>query len=160
MSTNQPCIAAIKLWQAIPLKKLFDDALKLDFSYFPVSYIEHARRQNSLARLVNATMKQDRILLGLWLDRLLIGYSIAKISPQQRAYIFWLYVSPQFRGQGYGRQLLDSSIKILDDRSVNRVELITHNRKNFYLASNFVVDRLVKNFIDNVDVYMMSRELS
>ena len=153
-------IEKIKLRQAKQLKDLFDRALLSDFGYFPADYIDSVRQQNSLLHLSSATLKQDRLLLGLWIDQLLTGYVIAKLSGLERAYIFWLYVSPEYRGRGLGNALLESSIDVINKRKISRVELITHNRKDFYLASGFVVDRQAGNVIGDVDVYMMSRELA
>lgn len=159
MLVNDYLIGQVRPWQAKQLKTLFDGALESDFGYFPAAYIDCVRRQNSLVRLSSATIKADRLILGLWIDHVLAGYVIAKLSGSKRAYIFWLYVATDYRGQGLGNALLDSAMSTIAAKKIKRVDLVTHNRKDFYLASGFVVDSLATNFVGDVDVYMMSREL-
>lgn len=153
-------IKNISLSEVSVLKLLFDQALDSDFGYFPANYLDEVRRQNSLMRLGTAVVRPDRLVLGLWANRTLSGYVIAKLKRNQNAYIFWLFVRPECRGQGLGNRLLGQTLDIFSRYNIGRIDLVTHNRKDFYLRHGFQVDQFKPQFIDDVGVYMMSRNLS
>lgn len=153
-------IRPIRLHEASRLKKIFDQALESDFNYFSNTYLHRVKKQNSLPHLTVAILRPQRLILGLWVDNELVGYTIACLKEKSRAYIYWLYIQPQCRGLGLGNYLLTSTLQNFQKSKIHRVELITHNRKDFYIANGFIIDRFAPKLIEGVDVYLMSRELS
>ncbi len=153
-------IRPLRLHEVGRLKKIFDQALESDFNYYSKTYLQRVRQQNSLPHLTVAILRPQRLVLGLWVENELAGYTIACLKDKSRAYIYWLYIQPQCRGLGLGKYLLTSTLQNFQESKIRRVELITHNRKDFYIANGFNVDRFAPKLIEDVDVYLMSRELS
>ncbi len=158
--TDNNKVDSIKLADVRVLKRLFDQALRSDFTYFSEAYLDQVQRQNSLTRLGVASLRPDRLLLALKVDQVLSGYVIAKLSRYDSAYIYWLFVKPECRGRGLGNFLLNSALEVFAAHNIRRIELVTHDRKDFYIHHGFDVDQFRPKFIDGVDIYMMSRDMT
>lgn len=145
---------------SLVLRDLFRSALDQDFSYYGDSYLQTTRRQNSARKLALGSIHSNRLLLGLWCDRLLVGYLIGATRPQSDSGdIFWLYVHPEHRGRGLGADLLLESVRWLQAKKLTAVELVTYDHAAFYEKHGFATERLAKGFIGGQDVYIMKRSL-
>ena len=145
---------------SITLSRLFRRALQNDFAYYSDDFLAATRSQNTPARLALASLRSDRLLLGLWTGRDLVGYLIGATRPgSDCGDIFWLFVEPEHRGHGLGADLLAAAIRWLQDKNLRSVELVTYDHASFYEKQGFSTERLAEGFIGGQDVYIMRMSL-
>ncbi len=153
-------ISNLRPQHSLVLSRLFRSALANDFAYYSDDYLRATRRQNSAARLALGSIRPDRMLIGLWHRRALVGYIIGATRPTSNCGdIFWLYVEPDHRGRGLGADLLNESTRWLQAKNLRSVELVTYDHASFYERQGFVTERLAPGFIGGQDVYIMKRSL-
>lgn len=141
------------------LHSLFTSALDSDFDYFSDEYRKSVLASNNPTKLRIASFHPKRILLGAYQDSQLIGYSISSISKNNIAFLFWLFVSPEHRSKQIGRRLLFNTEKSLQKRSVDSIELITHNQQSFYEKNGFEIQKMLHGLVAGVDMYAMQKRL-
>lgn len=147
-------IQDIKPQQIGQLRRLFQRAVKEDFNYFPTTYQKQVLEDNNWPHLVIAALKPSRIMLGAYHAGQMIGYLIAGINGDDRGKIYWLYVSPEGRGQKLGQALLEHSLEQMRRRGMRRVSLVTHNYANYYAKLGFSPDKAEELY--GVDMKVMS----
>ncbi len=141
------------------LHNLFVHALETDFAYFSPVYREEVRNTNRPSRLRLATIHPKRLVLGLYNQTELIGYSISGIQSDNSAFLFWMYVNADYRGKGYGKDLLVSTQENLQQKNIDSISLITHNQQHFYERHGFEYDKILPEYIAGVDMYSMQKRL-
>lgn len=157
---KQNCqIRKINLLDIVRLRRLFIEALKIDFDYFPKEYLAQVNRQNSIFNLSLATLNSNRLLIGSWDGKKLVGYLIGDKTNKDLGQIFWLFVLPEYRNHKIGRSLMDETLSWFKNLDVSRVQLVTHKHKDYYLKQNFQIDKLVPKMIGDIDMYLMSINL-
>lgn len=159
MSKTNYRIGKIYLHHIFALKNLFDQALKIDFNYFPDDYLDIAKQQNSILSLLRGVLSKKRLMLGVWQNHHLVGYVIGDKTNQSLGQIFWLFVSPSCRRNGLGEGLLTKALEDFRSFNIDRVTLVTHLHKDYYLRYGFKIDKLVPKMIGNIDMYLMSIKL-
>ncbi|QQS27190.1 GNAT family N-acetyltransferase [bacterium] len=127
-----------------------DDA----FSYFPVEYRAKLRHQHNIPRLAKACISPRAHFFLLANNIQDIGYCLVRFQ-QARAYLFWMYVVPDFRGSGAGESLLQAAIQIARDRNKETLELVTHDKESFYAKYGFIPRRRVAGLVGGVDMVIM-----
>ena len=157
--SSRVVVKKIKPSGVLSLSRLFKKALLKDFSYFPNDYLKEVKRLNSYPRLLKATIDKKRQLLGLYDGRKLVGYSIADIGNSNEGYIFWVYIKPEMRGLGLGKELIQKTLINLRKSGVKNVQLMTHQFENFYKSIGF--DTIYKNneLFDEIIMYEMAKEI-
>jgi len=120
-----------------PLQRLFRQALKEDFQYFPPSYIDRICRQNNFWHLLAARFKSDRIMEVAKVDGCLIGYALGSLTPQHNAELYWLYVDPTQRTRDIGAALLGAVMRDMQARGSTKLTLVTYDLKDYYLRHGF-----------------------
>jgi ribosomal-protein-alanine N-acetyltransferase len=95
----------------------------------------------------------------LMANSLLVGYCcVARNS------IMSLSILPKYRGRGYGRLLLNTSLEGLKTKNYKEVSL--HVRidntvaQNLYKSLGFKNVRIIKSYYVDVDAYLMSKQFS
>lgn len=152
-------VKLIKPKDAFKLKKLFKKALFSDFSYFPGEYLERVDRSNSLPRLLRASLQKKKVLLGLFEENKLHGYVIADASDPGASYVFWVYVNPEMRNSGWGKELLNETILRLKNLGSQKVGLITHQFEGFYKSLGFDTINKNTNLFDDITMYEMVKKI-
>jgi ribosomal protein S18 acetylase RimI-like enzyme len=151
-------IRPIKLGDALKLRRLFKKVLYRDFSYFPGEYLEQVERQNSLYKLGKAIISKNRLLLGLYNKRKLVGYVIADMHDPKENYVFWLYVSPDMRGGGNGADLFNKALDSMSNRGAHSVYLMTHSNEDFYKSFGFDTIHSNSNVFEGITMHEMAKD--
>lgn len=133
---------------------LFCQSVNDSFVYFPEAYRAKMCRQHNIARLLKAWMSPRAHFLLLTAGRQDIGYCLLRFQ-QNRAYIFWMYVDPNFRGIGAGKKLLMSAIEQSRRSNMEALELVTHDKERFYAKHGFTPLRHVAGLVGGVDMVIM-----
>ena len=141
-----------------PMHHLFAQSVDDSFTYFPDEYRAKLRRQHNLPRLFKAHIspKAHFLLLGHGMQD--IGYCLLRFQ-QDRAYIFWMYVDPGFRGIGAGERLLRAAVEQSRLRNMTALELVTYDKEAFYAKYGFVPLRHVAGLVGGVDMVIMEYAL-
>jgi len=127
----------IKKTEFLKFRRLFKKALYEDFSYFPGDYLEKVNNQNTSLKFLKALFSRYRLLIGLFIGSDLVGYVIASTKDPRENYIFWLYVKPELRGQGLGKELMNLSLKQLIKSGAKNIYLMTNQQESFYKQFGF-----------------------
>jgi GNAT superfamily N-acetyltransferase len=152
-------IRPVSLLGLTQLKTLFETALASDFDYFPASYHRAVLSQNRLRHFVRAWTKPHRLLLGVYQAGELVGYSITDCRGDE-AFLFWVYLRPELRGQGIGRQLLAMTEKACSRSGSNRLQLATHRHHDYYAHQGFTQVKVVTESDAKVAMYIMEKPLN
>lgn len=141
------------------LHSMFRSALHEDFAYFPGDYIEKVSKENSYKSFVRAKLNPNRIMLGLFESRRLIGYAIADISILTDSDIFWFYVVPERRGNGLGKIFFNKLLAYMTRQGVAHAYLLTHNQKDFYETFGFGLTKENNDLFEGITMYEMAKDL-
>lgn len=141
------------------LYQLFGQALETDFAYFSPDYRQGILRANSRPKLQVASLHPKRILLGMYQDSELVGYSISGIKSREEAFLFWLYITPRMRGNKHGVSLLEETEQAMRAKKVDTIQLITHNQQGFYERRGYEMKRIMREIAAGVDMYVMTKDL-
>ena len=150
-------IKPIKIRDLSKLRKLFKKALIRDFAYFPGEYLEEVERENTLFKFLKAKQNSQRLLLGLFEGKRLIGYAIADVSKPDDNFIFWLYVIDESRGSGHGKDLLKDVLSRMHKKGATEVKLMTHQLQDFYKSSGFDIFNENKDLFEGITMYEMRK---
>jgi ribosomal protein S18 acetylase RimI-like enzyme len=121
----------------LPLRRLFRQALRHDFQYFPPAYADLINRQNNWWRLLLARTKSDRVIVVAKAHRRIIGYAIGSLTPRGNGELYWLYVDPAQRTANIGARLLEATCLEMQRRGAKMVTLVTYDLKDYYLHLGF-----------------------
>jgi ribosomal protein S18 acetylase RimI-like enzyme len=119
------------------LQRLFRQALRQDFQYFPPSYTDRICRQNNFWHLLMARFRHERIMEVAKLHGAIVGYALGSVTPQGNGELYWLYVDPAQRTHDIGARLLDTVMRELQERGAAKLTLVTYDLKDYYLHRGF-----------------------
>ena len=88
---------------------------------------------------INLFFSHECLSLVFWKDQKPIGYLVARINKERKsAYILSIFISKEFRGKGYGRELLEEIKKeeniqrlTLDVFSINKSAMSLYKKLGF-----------------------------
>lgn len=120
-----------------PLRRLFRQALRDDFQYFPPAYTDRISHQNSFWRLLLARHKPDRVMAVAKAKDRIVGYAIGSLTPQRNGELYWLYVDPASRTRDIGAALLSAVLSDMGRRGSGKVTLVTYDLKDYYRRHGF-----------------------
>ena len=154
-------VLSLRPWHIYQLKKIFLRGLNTDFGYFPPDYIKATKRQNSLLHFFSAWLNPKRlILVAQTPSGEITGFIIASIINSDECYIFWIYVSPKYRGKGIGKMLINKFLTESRDHQLKKIVLATHNMVDFYKKFNFTVRDDQTFVIEKVNMYIMEASVN
>ena len=156
MSDTKVQIRRPKKRELPALEKMFVQAVRHHFAYFPEHYQREIIRQNNLSRLALATLNPRRPIFVAAEYRRLLGYVIAGQSGGE-GHIFWLFVLPDSRGQNLGLKLLSRALRQLELQGAKAVVLNTHDHEDYYRRQGFKTGE--RWILHEVPVTMMSLNL-
>lgn len=137
-----------------PLNKLFIQSIQTDFDYFEDSFKRTLAQQHNIPRLVKAKISPRAHLLLAWHNAQPVGYCIVRTSPDI-TYLHWMYVTDEVRGQGFGVGLLQKAIEISRIGRAKRLQLVTHDKQDFYHKYGFVDKVRIPGLQGGVDMTIM-----
>jgi ribosomal protein S18 acetylase RimI-like enzyme len=99
---------------------------------FNVEYDEPSPPPDQVAGRLNELIEQDHVvvLLARAEEDAPVGVAVMRVQPSvwsqaHEAYLAELYVVPNRRGQGYGRELISEAIRVARDRGADYAFLVT-----------------------------------
>ena len=158
-ASNLVRIRQIPVRHVSHLHRLFSDALISDFNYFSEAYRQSVLHSNNLLKMYLGTFNPSRLYIGLYYDNKLVGYSLSSVQPARQGFLYWLFVSPDLRNKKLGKQLLDKTEKNLRKKGVDKLSLLTHNQQQFYERQDYVMEKILSEFVADVDLYVMKKQL-
>jgi ribosomal protein S18 acetylase RimI-like enzyme len=135
-----------------------DPLVQLEEASFQVDRIS----RRSFLRWIKLNNSILRVLI---IDNCLVGYGLALLNSGTRlARLYSLAVNHSFKGQGYGRILLEDLEKqaMLEERLFMRLEVSTKNRSAIQLyqkAGYRVFDECIDYYEDHTDALRMQKEI-
>lgn len=132
------------------MHRLFLRALHEEMPYLSGQELTTIAQQNSPAKFAKATLRPTRLILGVFEGRQLVGYLIADYAQPADASIFWLYVAPEYRNNGYGSALLKKGLLKLADAGTVHVYADAWESWPFYKQfgfDHFSPDYVVRNLV-------------
>jgi ribosomal protein S18 acetylase RimI-like enzyme len=132
----QIAIRPVRLTEIAALKRRFKVATHQSFAYINEGQRHAIIQQNNLPRLAAACLRSDRILIGAYSGKQLVGYAIGS-AEGATAELYWLYVDPNFRGGNVGLKLLSAALRMAEARQVQQMVLATHSHARYYQRQGF-----------------------
>lgn len=119
------------------LNRLFVQAVRSHFAYFPDDVQDQVIRDHRLLQLAKAILHPQRLVLVARQNGKLVGYAIGSAPKGGSGQLYWLYVDPSCRGQNIGLSLLSRALKQLAQQGANEVVLATHDHRRYYERQGF-----------------------
>ncbi|MBP9827176.1 GNAT family N-acetyltransferase [Candidatus Saccharibacteria bacterium] len=130
------------------------------FNYFSPQFQRTIASQHSLWRLIKAYISpRARFLVLCNKAGECVGYNLVRTDRQSTAYILWMYVAPDLRGLGLGARLLQRSLEEAKRMKARRLQLVTHDKEDFYAHFGFISRQRIPGMLDDIDMVIMEREL-
>lgn len=150
-------IQKVRLNELNRLNRFFMQSIDEGFDYFNDSFKKTLAKQHNLPRLAKAYLSPKAALFVVK-DRAQVdslhGYCFVR-QDGPIAYLYWMYVQPAVRGSGLGVRLLDAAMHEARRRKVDSLQLITHDKEEFYARAGFVPIRHVSGLLGGADMVMM-----
>ena len=123
---------------ALPaVRRLFADAVRVHFAYFPDDIQSRIIAEHNLPKLLLATIDRRRIILIARRHGRIVGYCLGAAPVSGPAQLFWLYVDPDQRGANIGLSLLSRMIKLLSKKGAREIAIATHDHRKYYERQGF-----------------------
>jgi N-acetylglutamate synthase-like GNAT family acetyltransferase len=127
------------------LSRLFAEAVRVHFAYFPAEIQDRLIREHGLYNFAKAVIHPRRIVLVARQGRRIIGYALGHVPESGEGQLYWLYVDPAHRGQNTGLSLLSRMLKTQGRKGAHQVMLATHDHRRYYERQGFI-------FVENQQV--------
>jgi ribosomal protein S18 acetylase RimI-like enzyme len=135
--TSQTHIALVRTRDLPQLKRLFEQAVRDHFAYFPAGVQNDVIRGHSLIKLAKAKYDPRRIVLVARRGPRIVGYCIAAVPSHGPSQLFWLYVEPDHRGINLGLSLLSRTLKLMAAKGARDIFIATHDHRRYYERQGF-----------------------
>ncbi len=83
------------------------------------------------------------------------GYCLVRHTPDQASCLHWMYVAPEYRGQGYGERLLKQAVELSRIYGSDKLVLYTHDKADFYARYGFEHRGLIPGMLGGADMTVM-----
>lgn len=156
---SSAAIYPARLRDVTTLNTLFMQSLDSSFTYFTDVYREQLRKEHSKRNFFKALCSDKSCFLLAYLSGEAVGYSLSRRDSPDTGFIHWMYVHPDRQGQGIGRALLGASQKLLAERGVRSLRLLTHDQAAFYQRLGFKEKGMIQDYSGGVPMIMMECQL-
>jgi ribosomal protein S18 acetylase RimI-like enzyme len=154
IKSDQFGLRQMRLADVFTMNNLFMQSIDDSFTYFPVSFKRRLRREHNIPRLVKAYFSPKAVFLLLSNNGSDVGYCLVR-TQANRANLLWMFVSPGCRGKHAGEKLLLAALDGARQRDLDAVELVTHDKEDFYSRYGFVAKKRVAGLVGGVDMTIM-----
>ncbi len=131
-------ITPISLLNVAPVHRLFVQAVRRNFTYFPEQAQAKVIRDHRPLKLLLAKLNPRRIILTAYYGDDLVGYVIGAVPRDAHGQIYWLYVDDSRRGKNTGLALLSRMIRYQRSLGASEVTLATHDHRRYYERQGFI----------------------
>lgn len=158
--TSHVQIAHMRLRDILTMNTLFVHSMKSDYGYFPSEFRNKIIQDHSLPRLTRAYLSPKSSIILATVDGVVRGYCIIRLERTESATLLWLYIDSASRGLGMGKRLVLDAIQRAKLYGSPAMQLVTHDRDDFFLHTGFSRVRRVSGMLAGVDMSIMRIELS
>lgn len=158
IKSDQFELRGMRLADVFSMNNLFVQSIDDSFTYFPAAFKKRLRREHNIPRLAKAYFSPKAIFMLLSMNDSDIGYCLVRMQAN-RANLLWMFVRPDCRGKHAGERLLLAALKAARQHNLDAVELVTHDREDFYSKYGFVTIRRVAGLVGGVDMTIMEHSL-
>ena len=165
---NDINIKMLQLSDLKEYKRIRLELLKNEDESFGSSYDEEASFDNQM--WVNRLSKSTILAYGAFSNETLVGISLGVLNPRKKmkhsAAINSVYVTPNFRGKGIARKLMETVITVLETKNIEIIKLsvVTTNTNavKMYKSLGFTIygteEGSIKVNNTYIDQYLMIRK--
>lgn len=150
-------VRPLKIREIPALHRQFLAAIDGSFGYIDGIYRQKIRQDNSRARLLFACVHPKRVILVGSDGGELTGYAIGAVKGNQ-ASLYWLYVTPQSRGQQLGLALLQAFEDTSKGLGGIKVGLSTYDHQGYY--SNLGYETVKEELLHGKPMKIMVKDIS
>jgi GNAT superfamily N-acetyltransferase len=144
----------MSLNDVVKMNNLFVQSVEESFNYFPLYYKKKLCKEHSIPRLIKAYFSPYAHFNLLSLEGRDIGYCLLR-THANRAYLYWMFVQPDYRGLNAGRSLLFAALDTAQRLGMEAVELVTHDKEGFYIKYGFISIKRIVGLVGNIDMTVM-----
>lgn len=152
-------IQPARLRDVTTLNTLFMQSIDSSFAYFTEAYREQLRREHSKPSFFKALCSDKSCFLLAYLSGDPVGYSLARRDGAETGFIHWMYVLPNMQGKGIGSSLLGKSQKLLSEKGVHSLRLLTHDQTEFYRRLGFKPKGTIADYSGGVPMTLMECQI-
>ena len=77
------------------------------------------------------------VIVSLWLDKEMVGFGRALSDNVYRGVLWDIVIDKRFQGKGYGKVVVNSILNSEEMKRVQKIYLMTTNKKDFYSQLDF-----------------------
>lgn len=153
-------VKSARIHHAAALHRLFMQSVAEDFAYFSTAYRAMLEDQHTTWRFTRALASPESIFFVIRTPQgRAVGYNLMRRDSPTTAFLHWMYLHPDWRGQGHGRSLVVAALHKLEAQGVKHLRLVTHNKTTFYEQLGFTTISTVPIRLGGVDMNLMEYEI-
>ncbi len=153
-------IVNMRLQDIAKMNTLFIQSMRADYRYFPPEFRNKLIRDHSVLRLIRAYLSPKSNIILVSVNGVVRGYCVIRLERTEPATLLWLYVDTASRGLGVGKKLVLDAVQRAKSHGSPAMQLVTHDRDDFFMNAGFSRVRRVSGMLAGVDMSIMRVELS
>lgn len=153
-------VVCMRLRDISIMNTLFIQSMESDYGYFPPAFKCKLIRDHSPFRLMKAYFSPKSTITLVSANGAIRGYCVIRLERTEPATLLWLYVDSASRGLGVGKRLVLDAVQRAKSYGSPSIQLVTHDRDDFFFHTGFSRVRRVSGMLAGVDMSIMRQELS